>query len=361
MQNLNSSDFSSLEKNVYIFFSDIVVDDEVVKQKINAKLLEKRKTKNNARTKLMVAFSALFIFIGINVAHGAVGGLNGFLAMFNPPFMNYSTPPLQPAIAYDQGFRFEVHGAQQWGNVILLHYQIQDLTGENRLHPSVSVDFKIYQDPNFGGRSARKRLSFNQDTNTIYFESLLVADFNIPTNEPLLMTAYRINDLSNPLGTGQMVSLATGHWEVEINPTDTSHQVIEWTTPFVVDNIIVERMRLTPAGVEIVATLVDQSITYQWLDDMGFMIDWSFLPNMSNVSIETNGFFNPRIGGSSASGHFQPQAGIYEDFLIGINDMSDIGITHKIGWNAFWRVNRPIDIDNVIGIRIFNQFIPLPY
>ena len=303
------------EQEIYNAFSDISVDTQSLKNKISR---SKRYKKRNFRP--LIAAASILIFIGLSgTVYGLGGGLDNFLNRFQPPFMEFPIAPLYPAYAQDQGIRIEVLGAQQFGNIVLLHYTIQDITGENRLTRYMWADFYLENDPGLGGAGSRRRLNFDSATNTVYFESIIRGDLDTPVENPLEIVA---TDIMDTQFAGRMQTLASGEWRMQVNTEDTSFQVIDWHDITIQEGqFYIEHMRLTPMGVQILATTYDPNVGSSPTDNL-------------NVTIETTG---RNIRPRTASGGFW-----------------------QTGFDMFMDTQRPVPVEDVTAIIVNGTRVPTP-
>ena len=243
-------ELDSGERRIYDAFSQINVDTEKLKRRINS--MERTTTKG--RFRISVAFAAVLIFVTISItAFSATGGLEQFISRFNPAFGDIAIPPTQPAYAEDQGIRIEVIGAQQVGNVVLAYVTMQDITGENRLSRRYTrPDLEIRIDGQaISGASTSRPLHFDRASNTVYYEKIIVGDIGIPRADTLEIGATSILYFGpSAAATGQIQTFAEGEWLVQVSTSDADNQVLVWADVPAGD-VHIEYMSLSPLGVQI--------------------------------------------------------------------------------------------------------------
>ena len=242
--------FDREEQLIYDAFSQIDVDTDKLKQRMSAM----RQKKQRLPIKFSVTAAAVFIFMALSItAYGATGGFDQFLARFNPAFGELAIPLIEPVYAENQGIRMEIYGAQQFGNAVLVYLSMQDTTGENRLSVHTTPDLEIYGDGQSlsNGAQSSQRLYFNKSTNTLYFEVRVIGDAGIPRLDNLEIVAVGIMcfDPARDRG-GQVYTLASGEWRMEVYTSDTDDQVISWADISITDAHI-DYMSLNPLGIQI--------------------------------------------------------------------------------------------------------------
>ena len=234
------------EKQILDGFMQIEVDTDRLKGSINMKSTAKRRS-----IKFSVAVCAALLLVVLSgTVYATSGGLEQFLSRFNPAFGQFAIPPLEPAYAVDGGIRFEVYGAQVFDNIALLYFSLQDTSGENRLSENTIFDYNfMINNQLVRTGSSSRRLHFNKDTNTLYFEVTILSAYSLPN--PLIVGAESI--LYFPRGGGQVQTLLEGQWWVEVTISDTSDYVI-YFEDFAADDLHINFMKLSPLGVYLVGT-----------------------------------------------------------------------------------------------------------
>ncbi|MCL2399818.1 MAG: hypothetical protein FWC91_08770 [Defluviitaleaceae bacterium] len=279
MKNTNQ-EFDREEQRIYDAFSQIKVDKDKLKRRMEH--MEKKKVKRYS--KFSVAAVVAFIFVTISATgYAASGGLDMFNSRFNPAFIDLVTAPTKPSYAEDQGIRLEVIGAQQVNSVVLLYLTMQDITDENRLTRYMWPDIEFYVDGQLsrGGGSSMNRLHFDQANNTSYFEMRIVGDIGIARAKTLELVGNSINCTQF---SGQVQRPVVGEWKLQVNISEPNYQVLSWENVEAVD-IHIEYMSLSPLGIQMKGT-------HEW--------DAHFHRLHPRVEIELeNRWFNIRPKGSS--------------------------------------------------------------
>jgi len=250
------------EQLIFDAFSQIEVDTDKLKKRMDN--MEKKKKRLPVRFSAVAA--AVLIFMALSVtAYGASGGFEQFLARFNPEFGGLAIPLIEPAYAENEGIRMEIYGAQQFGNAVLVYLSMQDITGEDRLSIHTSPELEIYGDGESlsNGAQSSKRLYFNRATNTVYFEVRVVGDAGMPQLDTLEIVCVAIHcfDPSRDRG-GQVYTLTSGEWRMEVNTSDTTDQVVTWTNIAITDAHI-DYMSINPLGVQ-----VNGSHSWEWGEEL---------------------------------------------------------------------------------------------
>ncbi|MCL2565209.1 MAG: hypothetical protein FWE24_05285 [Defluviitaleaceae bacterium] len=219
-------------------------------EKLNtAEIPLKRKT---SMRKLTIIAAAILLLVTSTAVFATTGGLEQFLARFNPNFGEFAIAPLYPAYAIDQGIRIEVVGAQQIDNVLLVYTIMQDVSGENRITRHMSPDFEFYVDGermSTGGGSGRP-LHFDRTTNTSYTERILLGRDDMPKADTIELVINHINCFER---SGPVHRAFEGEWVIEVNTSDLGIQPIVWIDVSV-GNLYIEHMSLSPFGVQFLGT-----------------------------------------------------------------------------------------------------------
>ncbi|MCL2204846.1 MAG: hypothetical protein FWB88_13025 [Defluviitaleaceae bacterium] len=199
-----------------------------------------------------VAAAAILLLVTSTAVFAATGGLEQFLARFNPNFGEFAIAPLNPAYAVDQDIRIEVVGAQQIDNVLLVYTIMQDISGENRITRHMSPDIEFYVDDErmSTGGSTDRLLRFDRSTNTSYRERLLLGRDDMPQADTIELVITRIDCFEHG---GQVRRAFEGEWIIAINANDLGIQPIVWSD-VQVGNLDIEYMSLSPFGIQLRGT-----------------------------------------------------------------------------------------------------------
>lgn len=224
---------------------------EISLEKINSTTTPIRR-KISMRKLATIAIAAVFLLVTSTAVFAASGGLEQFLARFNPNFGEFAIAPLYPAYAIDQGIRIEVVGAQQVDNALLLYTIMQDISGENRITRHMSPDIEFYVDGvrmSTGGSTGRG-LSFDRATNTRYSEVILLGQADMPKADTIELVINHIRCLER---SGPMRRAFEGEWVMTVNTSDLGIQPIVWADVDV-GNSNIQHMSLTPFGIRLNGT-----------------------------------------------------------------------------------------------------------
>ena len=317
MQNLDRE-----EKRIQSAFSDIKVDTKRLEMNIENMNRPKRIKR---RLSLVVAAALIFIMISVT-AYASVGGLDGFIARFNPEFGAFALPLVEPAYTEYDGIKIEVVGARVFENTVLVYYTMEDVTGENRLTQFMRPDFEVFshgtQLSNGGGGG--RRIHFDQDNNRAYFEStILVSADAVWIDGNIELRAERINNFEH---SGQVQSPFLGDWRIDIAIDDTEEDTTIIWTSIDMDGFYIEYMALGVMGLRVMGS-----------HDGRFWHEYNLHAlSMSSSSIELeNRLFNQRFQSSGA--------GIGPDCF-----------------DVFFSPRTPIEVEFVTGVVFDGNFIPLP-
>ena len=316
MQNLDRE-----EKRIRSAFSDIKVDTKRLERNI-ANMNRPRRIKR--RLSLIVAAVLIFVMISAT-AYASVGGLDGFIARFDPEFGAFALPPLEPAYTEYDGIRMEVVGARIFENTVLVYYTMEDVTGENRLTHFMRPDFEVFshgeQLSNGGGGG--RRIHFDEDNNRLYYESTILVNANtVWPDSNIELRAERINCFEH---SGQIQSPFSGDWRIDIAIDDAEDNTIIWTN-IEMDGFYIEYMALGVMGLRVMGS-----------HDGRFWHEYNpHALSLSSASVEfENRLFNQRFISSGAG--------------VG-SDCFDIFLSPRT----------PIDMDSVTGVVFEGYHIPLP-
>ena len=196
-----------------------------------------------------VILAAAILCISAVSAFTATGGLEQFLARFNPSFGEFAIAPLYPAYAIDRDIRIEVVGAQQIDNVVLLYVIMQDISGENRLtrHMMPDIEVAVNGEIVSTGAGSGRRLRFDSATNTAYIERIVGVAVGTPREDAIELVVNNINCFEHG---GQVRRAFTGEWRTTVNTSDLGIQPIVWTDVSA-GNLHIEYMALTPFGLRL--------------------------------------------------------------------------------------------------------------
>jgi len=286
----------------------------------NIKRLTHQKTRRKFSMKKLattIAAAALFIATSTGI-FAASGGLDDFLARFNPNFGEFAIAPLEPAYATDQGIRIEVVGAQQIDNVVLIYTIMQDTTGENRLTRHMSPDIELYVEGErmSSGAGTGRRLRFDRTTNTIYTERILLGHDHMPKTDTIELLITRIDCFEH---SGPVRRAFEGQWHITVNASDLGIQPI-LKNNITVGNLNIEHLSLSPFGLQFRGTH-----------------KYGGIENFPNITTELE-LNNRRNYTFSSRG-----GGLCDD-----------------SFSFFSFATEPIDLQSVTAIIINNHRIPLP-
>jgi len=272
------------------------------------------------RAIFIVALIAVIITTAFSV-YAVTGGLDMFRSHFGSPFEDLAVAPAIPAYYEAQGIRIEVVGAQQIGNVALVYLTMQDVSGENRLSTDTRPDVFLSLDGQaMNGPARSRRLYFNRDSNTLYFEYRIVGDIGISRADTMTLGVRNIAYF--PRAGGQVQAFLEGDWQVTVDIGELEEQIISWSD-ISADNIQLNHMILTPLGVEIQGSINS--------DKPESLCDFQF----GEIEIELeNQWRNIRLQHSSGGGNTQ-------SFMF------------------YFHADSPIDIEQVTAVR-FNGIRAIP-
>jgi len=288
-------------------------------EKINAEAVPARRKMSMRKLATFMVAAALLI-ITSTAAFASNGGLEQFLARFNPNFGEFAIAPIYPAYAIDQDIRIEVVGAQQIDNVLLIYAIMQDISGENRINRYMLPDIEFYVDGermSTGGSSSRQ-LRFDRATNTSYIEWILLGHADMPKTDTIELIISQIHSFER---SGPMHRAFEGDWRITVNASDLGIQSIVWQDVSS-NHLQIEHMSLSPFGIQLIGT-------HSYGDDV------SNFP-IIQITIEFEG--RQRNYTFSGSG-----GGIGDDFF-----------------SSFSFASAPIDIDAVTAVVINGVRIQVP-
>jgi len=315
MQNLDRD-----EKRIYDAFSAIKVDTNRLERN-----LENMNRPKRIKRRLTLIVAAVLIFVTLSAtAYASVGGMDGFIARFNPEFGAFALPPLEPAYTEYDGIRIEIVGARIFEHTVLVYYTMEDVTGENRLTRYMRPSFEVFahgEQLSDGGASGR-RIHFDSENNRGYFESAIRVDGSIAwAGNNIEFRATRIDNFEH---SGELLASFTGDWRIDVAIDDDSEETtIVWTNIDMGD-FYIEYMALGVMGLRIMGA-----------HDGHFFEDARAM-SQGSATIELEGrLFNTRFISSGAG--------------IGPNC-----------FDIFFSPRSPIDMDAVMGVVVRGIHVPLP-
>lgn len=294
------SKFDNDEKRIYEMLSKITVDSSKLTEQVKSRLHEEsanRPVKRHRRwTRSVVAAVSMSILLVAGTAAAALGSFDWFIEKFNPSFGEIVEPI--EAHSEDQGIRMEVIGAQKYDNKAIVYLSLQDITGQNRLTEKTDFrdGFSVKGSPQkkeaiAGGDEilssslawTPKVISFNEETNTIYYEFNITSD--TPLQDPLELGSFLIY-FDGKTYTDEPISIdLTGIEDGETIPIEEA-QI--WGGSNVPDDLSSFTKALTPG--DYAAMPHDEKD--QWVSNIG-MIDGKLHVQIGNI-------FNQEFGSSDA-------------------------------------------------------------
>lgn len=192
------NEFDRNEERIRDAFLRIDVDTERLGEQTKCRLRERKDTPQRPRLRISAAaaivMSALFV---ITAAAATLGSFDWLTEKINPDF-GAIIEPVEEACE-DNGIRMEVIGAQKYGNAAIVYLSLQDVSGKNRLTENTSFQdgFSVKMDRGSkdnqekevlcGMGYSEKILSFDRETNTIYYEFNITGAGNSPISDPLTL------------------------------------------------------------------------------------------------------------------------------------------------------------------------------
>lgn len=188
------SKFDIDEQNIYELLSKINVDSSKLTEQVKKRLHEGNGKYHKKWTKTTVAAIVMSFILAVSATVMAIGNFKWFIEKLNPSFGEI----IEPVQSYseDKGIRMEVIGAQKYDNQAVIYLSLQDVTGQNRLteHTDFKDGFYANMRPKIsdGNDILSSSISwkstvlyFNENTNTVYYEFLIMADPDSPLADPL--------------------------------------------------------------------------------------------------------------------------------------------------------------------------------
>jgi hypothetical protein len=234
-------------------------------KRLSLEKLNPRENRRRTSMKKLIAIvaAAVLFLITSSALFAASGGLEYFLARFNTNFGELAIAPLYPAYSEQQGIRIEAVGAQQIDHVVLVYVAMQDVSGENRLTQHMWPSLEIYIDGEIiNGPGTSNRLEFDHSTNTLYFEKIIVGEVGMPWADTIELVANHIDCYGV---SGPVRRVFEGEWRITVNSSDLGITPIVWEN-VTVGNIHIERMSLSPFGVQINGSHSYEAASFPLLD-----------------------------------------------------------------------------------------------
>lgn len=180
------------EKYIYDRLSKIEVDNTNIKRRVRNNL----ENKNSRRKKSLFASTgalALSLFLTIGVSAAVLTNSQWFMDKFNPTFKEIVKPI--DMVCEDQGIRFELIAGQKYENKAIVYLSVQDISGQNRITADTSFNDGFFigikgSEASYGFQE--KVVSFDKETNTIYYELDISADAYTPLEDSLRLGSSRI-------------------------------------------------------------------------------------------------------------------------------------------------------------------------
>lgn len=180
------------ERLIETSLSSIEVDKSQIKSKVMEGVKGKRVRKPLLRSGLAVAMS-LFLVVGASAT--ILKNSEWFMDKFNPIFRDIVDPI--DIYSEDQGIKVELIAGQKYDNNAIVYLSIQDTSGKNRITEETEFGYGLFlglnsQENSFGYGIKDRLISFDKDTNTIYYELKISTDMNSPLSESLRLGTSRI-------------------------------------------------------------------------------------------------------------------------------------------------------------------------
>lgn len=223
--------FDEDEQIIYNEFSKMTVDSgkltEKVKHQLDEDVFDVKQHPGIKWSKTAIVVFVMSTMLLLTVAGATLGGFDWFRQTINPLFGDFVQPVGQ--YSEDQGIRMEVIGAEQYEDTVIIYLSFQDISGQNRLtEQSTLLDaidiglksrFFLFpkQSIEVSGFSYKENfLGFDEDTNTIYYEYIIIADEDSTIRNPLQIdTSLIYFDIEEYLDEPLAISLV----EVELGKT----------------------------------------------------------------------------------------------------------------------------------------------
>lgn len=181
------------EKLIYSRLSNIEVDDSNIKSRVMAGLNSKKTRKRPILRFGLGVVLSLFLVVGASAA--LLKNSEWFMNKFNPIFRDIVDPI--DIYSEDQGIKVELIAGQKYDNNAIVYLSIQDTSGKNRITEETEFRDGLFvglnsQVNSFGYGVKDRLISFDKDTNTIYYELKISTDMNSPLSESLRLGTSKI-------------------------------------------------------------------------------------------------------------------------------------------------------------------------
>lgn len=316
------------EQIIHDEFSKITTDtselSEKVKRGLNDKIYKSKSSHSLPWTKRSILAIVLSTMLILTVAGGTLGGFDWFKENINPLFGDFVQPVEQ--FSDDQGIRMEVLGAEKYNDTAIIYLSLQDVSGENRLSQdatlldSINIGMKSRlmrfsgQSAEVSGFSWRERfLSFDQETNTVYFEFIINTDADTKLKSPLqISSSFLYLDKDSRLD---------GNWEIVAKLDNKPENMITIKDNVFINGYTMEDITLSPLGINVKGTFEEEAV-------------WDFLSEM-NAAVETDTRIIPLENSA------RNQDNLNYDF------------------RSSWQARIPLDLDKITAIIIGDVKIPI--
>jgi len=294
--------FDKQEQDIHAAFSQIAVDTESFKSRLDFSATVKKKKP----MKFASIAAAVLIFMVVSVtAYATTGGFDFIRSMIDSPFIDYAVEQSKPVYAEDQGIRIEVLAAERVEDIVLLYMTIQDISdNQNLLAPynwnlsshspisargaqnfvwrtlfeepldynslilySINTTFttNIYNHYAHGSHGGFRDIYFNQETQTLYLEVLFMPiwadnmnwDKALDTDDMFTLmidwisvSHFYKNENNNLVESYDQMHYQRnimGDWQLQVSVSDTEYLTIEWQS-LSIGNLYFDYIRLSPLG-----------------------------------------------------------------------------------------------------------------
>ncbi|MCL2588449.1 MAG: hypothetical protein FWD84_03465 [Oscillospiraceae bacterium] len=184
--------FDPEERLICAAFSEIQVNPTGLAAGVRGRMNETN-PRRVPRVRGLLAVAMVLLLVSTAAVAVGLYGFDRFMERFQPPFAELVEPI--GLYAEDEGIRFTVIGAQQFGNMALVYLSVQDVSGADRLTESMDFldGFRIWSDGSAGLSWRQTLLDFDAFTNTAYFEFRTVVAAGELWIGPLEIGATRIS------------------------------------------------------------------------------------------------------------------------------------------------------------------------
>jgi hypothetical protein len=175
--NINANKFDNIERDVHTAFSNIKVNPARLSNRVKKLLHEDHENQNmpkSHRRLRVAAILTVLLILTAATAYAAVslGVFDRFLDEHGSPFAEILSPV--ETFIIDQDIRVDIIGARHFNNNIVMYTSLTDISGQNRLTENTWVD--VGHLAPFGSTWTINRLSFDNESNTIYHRHQLSID-----------------------------------------------------------------------------------------------------------------------------------------------------------------------------------------